>query len=168
MYCRKAKLRLPLKSILEEYKCGKARLLSMLEDSEDPIVKTVQPTIKTGRKWKVVEAVSQAKECLKIKESVRGVLSSFRERRPDRQRFRTCSPEKGENPSMFIVRLKTYLELWMKVAEAPQTYEVLRDLFVKEQFLDSSPAHLSTYLRESRLADLQETAERPSEARHYS
>ena len=50
MYCRKAKLRLPLKSILEEYKCGKARLLSMLEDSEDPIVKTVQPTIKTGRK----------------------------------------------------------------------------------------------------------------------
>ncbi|KAK3726923.1 hypothetical protein RRG08_063154 [Elysia crispata] len=56
MYCRKAKLRLPLKSILEEYKCGKARLLSMLEDSKDPIVKTVQPTIKTGRKWKVVEA----------------------------------------------------------------------------------------------------------------
>ncbi|KAK3706431.1 hypothetical protein RRG08_047999 [Elysia crispata] len=49
MYCRKAKLRLPLKSILEEYKCGKARLLSMLEDSEDPVVKAVhvQPTIKT-------------------------------------------------------------------------------------------------------------------------
>ena len=59
MYCRKAKLRLPLKSILEEYKCGKARLLSMLEDSEDPIVKTVQPAIKTGRKWKVVEAVDE-------------------------------------------------------------------------------------------------------------
>ncbi|KAK3795059.1 hypothetical protein RRG08_026907 [Elysia crispata] len=56
-----------------------------------------------------------------------------------RQRFRTCSPEEGENPSMFIVRLKTYLERWMKLAEAPQTYEALRDLFVKEQFLDSSP-----------------------------
>ena len=70
MYCRKAKLRLPLKSILEEYKCGKARLLSMLEDSKDPIVKTVQPTIKTGRKWKVVEAVDEAKECLKIKEVI--------------------------------------------------------------------------------------------------
>ncbi|KAK3744418.1 hypothetical protein RRG08_000851 [Elysia crispata] len=69
-YCRKAKLRVPLKSILEEYKCGKARLLSMLEDSEDPIVKTVQPTMKTGRKWKVVEAVDEAKECLKIKEVI--------------------------------------------------------------------------------------------------
>ncbi|KAK3781642.1 hypothetical protein RRG08_029305 [Elysia crispata] len=61
-----------------------------------------------------------------------------------RQRFRTYSPEEGENPSMFIVRLKRYLERWMKLAEAPQTYEALRDLFVKEQFLDSSPADLST------------------------
>ena len=33
-------------------------------------MKTVQPTIKTGRKWKVVEATGQAKECLKIKEVV--------------------------------------------------------------------------------------------------
>ncbi|KAK3784255.1 hypothetical protein RRG08_031639 [Elysia crispata] len=40
-----------------------------------------------------------------------------------RQRFRTCSPEEGENPNMFIVRLKTNLERWMK----PQTYEALRD-----------------------------------------
>ncbi|KAK3767772.1 hypothetical protein RRG08_044905 [Elysia crispata] len=55
---------------LQEYKCGKARLLSMLEDSEDPVVKTVQPTIKTGRKLKVVEAVDEAKECLKIKEVI--------------------------------------------------------------------------------------------------
>ena len=75
-----------------------------------------------------------------------------------RQRFRTCSPEEGENPSMFVVRLKTFLERWMKLAEAPQTYEALRDLFVKEQFLDSSPADLSTYLRERRLADLEEVA----------
>ena len=29
MYCRKAKLKLPLKSVVEEYKCSKARLLSM-------------------------------------------------------------------------------------------------------------------------------------------
>ena len=66
MYCRKAKLKLPLKSIVEGYKCGQARLLSMLEDSADPVVKTVQPNIKTGRKWKVVGATDQAKESLKI------------------------------------------------------------------------------------------------------
>ena len=70
MYCRKAKLKLPLRYIVEEYKCGKARLLSMLEDSEDQVVKTVQPTIKTGRKRKVGEATDQGKECLKIKEAI--------------------------------------------------------------------------------------------------
>ena len=42
----------------------------MLEDSDVPTVKTVQPTIKTGRKWKVVEAIDEAKECLKIKEVI--------------------------------------------------------------------------------------------------
>ncbi|GFO06501.1 reverse transcriptase [Plakobranchus ocellatus] len=59
-----------MKSILEEYKCGKARLLTMLEESDDPVVKTVQPSLKTGRKWKVTEAVDEAKECLKIKEVI--------------------------------------------------------------------------------------------------
>ena len=66
MYCQKAKLKLTLRSIADEYKCGIARLLSMLEDSEDPVVKTLQPTIRTGRKWKVPEATDQAKEFLKM------------------------------------------------------------------------------------------------------
>ena len=33
-------------------------------------MKTAQPTIKTGREWKVVEAVDEVKECLKIKEVI--------------------------------------------------------------------------------------------------
>ncbi|GFO17343.1 reverse transcriptase [Plakobranchus ocellatus] len=64
MYCRKAKLKLTMKSIVEEYKCGKAILLTMLEESDNPEVKTAQPSLKTGRKWKVIEAVDEAKECL--------------------------------------------------------------------------------------------------------
>ncbi|GFN78799.1 polyprotein [Plakobranchus ocellatus] len=70
MYCRKAKLKLLMKSILEEHKCGKVRLLIILEESDNPVVKTVQPSLKTGRKWKVTEAVNEAKECLKIKEVI--------------------------------------------------------------------------------------------------
>ncbi|KAK3770086.1 hypothetical protein RRG08_040993 [Elysia crispata] len=42
----------------------------MLEDSVDPVVKTLQPTIKRGRKWKAIEDVDKAKECLKIKEVI--------------------------------------------------------------------------------------------------
>ena len=70
LYCRQAKLKLPLKSILEEYKAGKARLLSMLEDSDDLVVRSVQPKLRTGRKWKVKDAVESAKESLKIREII--------------------------------------------------------------------------------------------------
>ncbi|GFS04722.1 reverse transcriptase [Elysia marginata] len=67
MYCGKEKLKLPMKSIHEEYKYGKVRLVTMPEDSSDPVVKIVQPSIKTGRKWKVAEVIDEAKECLKMK-----------------------------------------------------------------------------------------------------
>ena len=68
LYCRQAKLKLPLKSILDEYKAGKIRLQSMLEDSGDKVVEAIKPQLKTGRKWKVQEAMDSAKESLKIRE----------------------------------------------------------------------------------------------------
>ncbi|GFO19322.1 reverse transcriptase [Plakobranchus ocellatus] len=46
----KAKLRLRLKSIVEESKCGKARLMTVLEDSEDPAAKALLFTSKGGTK----------------------------------------------------------------------------------------------------------------------
>ncbi|GFS13708.1 reverse transcriptase [Elysia marginata] len=70
MYCGKAKLKLPMKSILEDIKCGKARLVTMLEYSDDPVVKLVQPSIKTDREWNVTEAIDEAKECLRMKEVI--------------------------------------------------------------------------------------------------
>ena len=70
LYGRNTKMRLPLKSVLEEYKCGKVRLHMMLEESEDPAVKSIQPTLKSGRKWKVGEAVNLAKQCLNTKEVI--------------------------------------------------------------------------------------------------
>ena len=76
-----------------------------------------------------------------------------------RQKFRTCTAENGENPSMFIVRLKTYLERWMKLSEIPQTYDGLRDLCIREQFLEASPVDLSTYLLERKLPTLDEVAQ---------
>ena len=68
LYCRQAKLKLPLKSILEEYKAGKIRLQSMLEDSGDKVIETAKPQLKTGRKWKVQEAMEAAKDSLRIRE----------------------------------------------------------------------------------------------------
>ncbi|GFR67595.1 reverse transcriptase [Elysia marginata] len=45
-------------------------LVTMLEESDDPVGNTVQPSIKTGRKWKVAEAIDEAKECLRLKEVI--------------------------------------------------------------------------------------------------
>ncbi|GFN89603.1 reverse transcriptase [Plakobranchus ocellatus] len=70
MYCRKAKLRFPLKSIVKEHKCGQSGPKTMLEDSEDPAVRSIQPKLGTGRKWKVDGSVKQEKEGLKIKEAI--------------------------------------------------------------------------------------------------
>lgn len=53
MYCRQAKLKLPLKSIVKEFKSEKVTLQMMLDDSKDKVIKSLNPTLKTGRKWKV-------------------------------------------------------------------------------------------------------------------
>ena len=76
-----------------------------------------------------------------------------------RQKFRTGTPEDGENLDMFIVRLKTYLERWMKLSETPQTYDGLGDLCMREQSLDASPVDLSTYMRERKLPTLDDVAQ---------
>ena len=76
-----------------------------------------------------------------------------------RQKFRTCTAEDGENPNMFIVCLKTYLERWMKLSETPQTCDGLRDLCMREQFLDASPVDLSTYRRERKSPTLGKVAQ---------
>ena len=70
LYCRQAKLRLPLKSIVEEYKAGKTRLQLMFENSQDEVVRSIRPTLKTGRRWKVLDAVRDAKDNLKLKEVI--------------------------------------------------------------------------------------------------
>ena len=44
LYCRQAKLKLPLKSIVEEFKPGKIRLQMMLDDSKEEVIKSLNPT----------------------------------------------------------------------------------------------------------------------------
>ncbi|GFN92327.1 hypothetical protein PoB_001883300 [Plakobranchus ocellatus] len=48
----------------------------MLEDSEDAAMRSFQPHLRTGRKWKVGEAVNQTIENLKMKEPRAQVFTS--------------------------------------------------------------------------------------------
>ena len=69
------KLKLPAKSLVEEFKLRKARLLQMLRGSVDPLVKSAQPALITGRKWNAKQAVEMAESSLKMKEVIGSVAT---------------------------------------------------------------------------------------------
>ena len=65
-----------------------------------------------------------------------------------RRKFRASKPEVDESPEQFIVRLDRYLFRWLELSDTEQTFEGLKDLIVKEQFIDSCPKDLAIHLRE--------------------
>ncbi|GFO03942.1 retrovirus-related pol polyprotein from transposon 297 [Plakobranchus ocellatus] len=75
-----------------------------------------------------------------------------------RRKFRTCKPAEGESPDMFIVRIVTYLERWIELSKTNKSYDKLKDLIVREQFMDACPEDLATSLREKDLPTLERVA----------
>ena len=75
LYSSSTKLKLPTKSLVEEFKLGKVQLFQMLLDSVNPLVKSAQPAIITGRKWNAKYAVETAKSSLKMKEVIGSVAT---------------------------------------------------------------------------------------------
>ena len=65
-----------------------------------------------------------------------------------RCKFRASKPEADESPEQFIVRLDRYLLRWLELSDTDQTFGGLKDLIVKEQFIDSCPKDLAIHLRE--------------------
>ena len=60
-----------------------------------------------------------------------------------RRKFRVSTPETDESPDRFIVRLSTYLIRWLELSNTEKTFEGLKDLIVKEQFINSCPKELA-------------------------
>ncbi|GFO44380.1 hypothetical protein PoB_007088500 [Plakobranchus ocellatus] len=75
-----------------------------------------------------------------------------------RRKFRTCKPTGGESPDIFIVRILTYLDRWIELSKTDKSYEKLKDLIVREQFMDACPEDLATSLREKDLPTLERVA----------
>ena len=48
IHSSKAKLALPVRSLVEEVKVAKARSFMTLRDSQDPVVKNTQPEVQSG------------------------------------------------------------------------------------------------------------------------
>jgi len=58
-----------------------------------------------------------------------------------RKQFYSARKEKGETASQFVCRITGYLDRWIQLAEIEQSFEGLKDLIVKEQFLAVSDEH---------------------------
>ena len=79
-----------------------------------------------------------------------------------RRKFRASKPEVDESPDQFIVRLDRYLLRWLELSDTERTFDGLKDLIVKEQFIDSCPKDLAIHLRErapETLAQIAKTAD---------
>ena len=64
------------------------------------------------------------------------------------RKFRASKPEVDESPEQFIVRLDRYLLRWLQLSKTDRSFEGLKDLIVKEQFIDSCQKELAIHLRE--------------------
>ena len=74
-----------------------------------------------------------------------------------RRKFRASMPdETDESPDQFIVRLSTYLIRRLELSKTEKTFEGLKDLIVKEQFINSCPKELAIHLREQAPETLEE------------
>ena len=67
LYSSSTKMKRPTKSLVEEFK------FQMLCDSVDPLVKSAQPAIITGRKWNAKHGLETAESSLKMKEVIGSV-----------------------------------------------------------------------------------------------
>ncbi|XP_069138991.1 uncharacterized protein [Argopecten irradians] len=85
-----------------------------------------------------------------------------------RNRFRSGRPEKGETFSQFAVRLDSYFTRWLELAKTNKTFDNLRDLMVRDQFLQACGQDLVLFLKErtpTSLSAMSQLADQYAEAR---
>ena len=73
-----------------------------------------------------------------------------------------CQPEHAESAPQSALRLKNYLVRWIELADVEKTYDGLKDLLLRGQFISASPEDLALFLKERKpvnvkiMADLAE------------
>ena len=88
-----------------------------------------------------------------------------------RRKFYESRREDKETASEFLCRTSRYLQRWIQLSKAEETYEGLFEMFVKEQFLTTCDQRLSLHLRERELKTVLEVgrvADLFLEARRYT
>ena len=65
----------------------------------------------------------------------------------------------GETAGQFMVRLSNYLSRWMELGKVNETYDSLRNLILREQFLTVSNKNLVLFLKERKIKSVKEMVE---------
>ena len=78
LYSKTAKLRLPLKSLVEEFKINKIRTQLMLDNSSDQRIVEMGPLVKSGKKWVARKEIAEAEASLRWTERVGAVQQDKR------------------------------------------------------------------------------------------
>ena len=76
-----------------------------------------------------------------------------------RQKFRSCLPESDESAPQFAVRIESYLIRWIEMAGADKSFNGVKDLLLREQFINASQTDLALFFKERKPGNISEMAE---------
>ena len=65
-----------------------------------------------------------------------------------KKRYRESDQEEGETPDQFYARIDGYLDRWVELSGTEMSYQGLKELINKEQFIRRCPQDLAIYLKE--------------------
>lgn len=71
----------------------------------------------------------------------------------------SCLPGKSESASQFAIRMENYLERWVELAGIDKSFNRLKDLLLREQFISASLRNLALFLKERKPINITEMAE---------
>jgi len=75
-----------------------------------------------------------------------------------KHRFYSSKAEVGQSSRQFITRLDSYIDRYIELAGVEKTFEGLRTLAVREQYLTTYTKDLEVFIRERAITDLAEVA----------
>ena len=64
-----------------------------------------------------------------------------------KKRYRESDPEEGETPDQFYARIDGYLDRWVELSGTEKSYQGLKELINKEQFINRCPQDLAIHLK---------------------
>ena len=99
-------------------------------------------------------SVSDANDYDKLKEAL---LKRFRMTEEGfRKKFRSARPEAGETAPQFAVRLENYFCRWLDLASTKRSFDGVKDLLLREQFINGCGKELALFLKERMPRNIEE------------